>query len=95
MELLAQTISRGGEHTGWYLGIGVGFIVVVVVVILVAMILMQAQRIGGQALEGIELMDQARESTLPVWEMQKINASATSVWRSAEAARRILTEGTR
>ena len=95
MGLLAQTVTQGDEHTGWYVGIAVGFIVVVVVVILVAMILMQAQRIVSQALEGIELMDQARESTLPVWEMQKINGSATSIWRSAEGARRILTEGTR
>ncbi len=95
MALLAQKISEGDPHTGWYVGIGVGFLVVVVVVILVAMILMQASRIGGQALEGIERMDEARESTLAVWEVQKINVSATSIWKSAESARKTLTEGAR
>ena len=92
MMVLAQQITQGDEHTGWYLGLGVGFVVVVVVVILVSMILMQAQRIVHQALDGIELMDQAREASLHVWEMQNINHSATRIWRSAEAARKILTE---
>ena len=92
--LLAQV--KGDElYTGWYVGIGVGFLVVVVVVILVAMILMQAARIGNQALEGIERMDEARESSLGVWDMRTINASFTKIWRSAEAARKILREGAR
>jgi len=93
---LAQQSSSGDPlYTGWYVGIGVGFIVVVVVVILVAMILMQASRIGNQALEGIERMDEARESSLAVWDMQQINASFSAIWRSAERARMILTERAR
>lgn len=95
MALLAQKISEGDPHTGWYVGIGVGFLVVVIVVILVAMILMQAARIGGQALEGIERMDEARESSLAVWDMRSINASFTAIWKSAESARKILKEGAR
>ena len=94
MALLAQ-IKGDDLYTGWYVGLGVGFLVVVVVVILVAMILMQASRIGGQALEGIERMDEARESSLGVWDMQKINGSFTAIWRSAEKARMILREGAR
>ena len=92
---VAQRVSEGDAHAGWYVGLGVGFLVVVVVVILVAMILMQASRIGQQALEGIERMDQARESSLAVWDLQRMNGSITSIWRSAEAARKILTEGNR
>ncbi len=79
------------DYSGWYIGLGVGFTVVVVVVILVALILSQASRIGHQALDGIELMDEAREATLSIWDVQKINVSATSIWRSAERARQVLT----
>ena len=63
----------------------------VVVVILVAMILMQASRIGHQALDGIELMDEARESSLAVWDVQLMNVSVSSIWKSAETAREALT----
>ena len=75
------------DYAGWYIGLGVGFLVVVVVVILVAMILVQASRIGHQALDGIELMDEARESSLSVWDLQLMNVSVSSIWKSAENAR--------
>ncbi len=68
---------------------------VVVVVILVAMILMQASRIGHQALDGIELMDEARENSLSVWDLQLMNTSVSSIWKSAESARHALTGGER
>ncbi len=87
--LIAQ-ISE--DYTGWYVGLAIGFLIVVVVVILVAMILMQASRIGNQALEGIDRMDEARISTLAVWDLQKINTSATAIWRGAEAAREALVQ---
>ena len=61
------------------------------VVILVAMILVQASRIGHQALDGIELMDEAREASLSVWDLQLMNTSVSSIWRSAETARQTLT----
>ena len=60
------------------------------VVILVAMILVQASRIGHQALDGIELMDEARESSLAVWDLQLMNVAVSSIWRSAETARQAL-----
>ncbi len=88
-------LASGETYTGWYIGLTVGFIIVTVVVILVGMILMQASRIGSQALDGIDLMDEARENTLPVWDLQLVNGSATSIWKSAERARKTLTEGTR
>jgi hypothetical protein len=37
-------------------------------------------------------MDEARETTLPVWRLQDINRSATGMWRSAEAVRKLLGE---
>jgi len=85
--------ANNEAYTGWYVGLGIGFLIVVVVVILVGMILSQASRIGHQALDGIELMDEARDASLPVWDLQLVNVSITSIWRSAENARQLLTGG--
>lgn len=92
MMLLAQQgdVGRSAEHVGWYVGLGIGFTIVVVVVVLVASILTYAARIGSQARSGIERMDEAREATVPVWEIQKINVSTTAIWRAAESARKLL-----
>ncbi len=92
MMLLAQTgeVGSSAEYVGWYVGLGIGFVIVSVVVVLVAMILSLATRIGVQARTGIESMDEAREATLPVWEIQKINSSTTAIWRAAESARKLL-----
>ncbi len=79
-----------GRNMWWYIGIGIGFVIVVVVVIIASAILALASRIGGQAREGIEAMDQAREATLPVWEVQKTNVALTAIWKAAEAARESL-----
>jgi hypothetical protein len=86
-------VNAAETYTGWYVGLGVGFTIVVVVVILVGMILSQASRIGHQALDGIELMDEARDASLPVWDLQLVNVSATSIWKAAERARKTLTGG--
>ena len=89
--LLAETdVGRSTEHVGWYIGLGIGFLVVTIVVVLVATILTLAARIGSQARQGIEAMDEARAATLPVWEIQKVNTSITAIWRAAESARRLL-----
>lgn len=82
--LLAQQgeVGRSAEYVGWYVGLGIGFAIVAVVVVIVASLLTLATRIGSQARDGIELMDEARAATLPTWEIQKINASATAIWGS-------------
>lgn len=83
--------ASNDSYTGWYVGIGIGFLIVTVVVILVGMILSQASRIGHQALDGIELMDEAREASLSVWDLQVMNTAVTSMWRNAENARQLIT----
>ncbi len=93
-ETVPDDLTKSADYTGWYIGLGIGFAVVVIVVVLVATILTLASRIGAQARAGIEKMDEARESTLAVWEIQKLNSSATAIWKAAERARLIL-EGTR
>jgi len=77
---------------GWYRGLVIGFAIVVVVVILVGTILMYASRIAEQARDGIGRMDEARATTLPVWEIQDLNVSATGIWKAAESARGVLAE---
>jgi hypothetical protein len=95
----APVPHTAGHNTWWYIGLGIGFAIVVVVVVIAASILALASRIGGQAREGIEAMDEARVATLPVWEVQKTNVLLTGMWRAAEAARKSLqgsrVEGTR
>ncbi len=92
MLVLAQQggVGRSTEYVGWYVGLGIGFTIVVAVVVLVALILTLASRIGSQARFGIEAMDEARQTTLSVWGIQKINSSTTAIWRAAESARRLL-----
>jgi uncharacterized membrane protein YedE/YeeE len=84
------TVLAVGQTKWWYIGIGIGFAIVVVVVIVAATILALAGRIGQQAREGIELMEEAKGLTQPVWEVQKTNALLTVIWKAAEAARESL-----
>jgi hypothetical protein len=74
----------------WFLGLAIGFTIVVVVVVVAASILALAARIGAQAREGIVLMDRARETTRPVWDVQTTNVSLSAIWRAAAAARESL-----
>ena len=86
-------MTLAASYTGWWVGMGSGFLIVVVVVILVSMILTYAARIRDQAQEGIAWMDAARANTVSVWRVQDINVSATGIWRSAEKARKLLGGG--
>lgn len=83
----ARVPHTPGGNTWWYIGIAIGFAIVVVVVIVASSILALASRIGRQAREGIDLMDEARAATLPVWELQKTNVALTGIWKAAESAR--------
>lgn len=99
MALLAKVSKQieglpTNDHTGWFIGLGIGFAVVAIVVVLVSIILTYAARIGDQARDGIGRMDQARETTVPIWNLQHMNSSITGIWRSAESVRHIL-EGRR
>ena len=92
MSVLAQQIVQQESFTGWYRGLIIGFVLVAVVVVLVGTILMYASRIADQAKDGIGRMDEARATTLPIWELQDLNESATGIWRAAESARELLKE---
>ncbi|HWF49413.1 MAG TPA: hypothetical protein VG294_02120 [Solirubrobacteraceae bacterium] len=88
-------VTAVGSTHWWFIGIGIGFAIVVVVVIVASTILALAGRIGNQAKEGIVVMDEARQFTVPVWQVQRTNALLTVIWKSAEAARESLEEARR
>jgi hypothetical protein len=76
--------------TGWYVGYAIAAVIITVVVILVGIILALARRIGVQALQVTDALDQARINTLPLWEVDKVNSGVRSIIRSAETARQVL-----
>ncbi len=92
MRALAVQSIESQSYTGWWTGLIIGFVVVWVVVILVGTILMYASRIADQAKEGIARMDEARATTLPIWELQDLNVSATGIWKAVESTRPVLEE---
>jgi hypothetical protein len=75
---------------GWWTGIIIGVIIVAVVVFLVMTIITQAHKIAGQASLGSRGMLDAYANTMAVWGLRDINRSTTGIWRSAEAARKVL-----
>jgi hypothetical protein len=80
-------------NEGWYIGLGIGFAIIVVVVILVGAILTLARRIGVQAREAIDGLDEARVTTLPLWDLRDTNRSLQAILDAARRARTILREG--
>lgn len=76
--------------TGWYVGYAIGAVVITVVVILVAIILGLARRIGVQAVQITQALEEARVATLPLWEVAKVNEGLASVTRNAAQARAAL-----
>ncbi len=76
--------------TGWYVGYVIAAVVITIVVILVGIILALARRIGVQALQITASLDEARISTLPLWEVDKVNSGVRSIIKSAQSARQVL-----
>jgi anti-sigma-K factor RskA len=80
--------------TGWYVGFAIGALAIVLVVALVAMILNLARRIGMQALAITEALEESRDNTAPLWDVEKVNVGLRSIVKSARQAREVL-EGAR
>lgn len=89
--LILAEHELGQPHLfGWYLGFAIAFAVIVVVVIVVAAILSLANRIGKQAREGILILEQAQNTTLPLWEIRHTNSTVESLTATFRSARRVL-----
>lgn len=89
--MILASHAPGEPHLfGWYLGLVIGFVVVLVVVAVVAPILVLAQRIAKQAQHATEALDHSRQTTLPLWDVQKTNANLRRILAAARAARSAL-----
>lgn len=90
--ILLQAAEAEPRLFGWYLGFAIGFAIIVVVVVIVAAILTLAERIGKQAQEAIEALEQGRMNTLPMWDLAHTNEHAQGVLLSLQQARGVLQE---
>ncbi len=83
--------QAGEPHLfGWWVGLIIGFVIVAIVVVVVSAILTLASRISRQAQEAIAALDASRVSTLPLWDVQKIQGSSRGILDAARAARAAL-----
>lgn len=81
---------EGPNLTQWYVGFIIGFVVIVAVVVLVAAILMLASRIARQAMQGTEALEEAQDTTMPLWDLGKIHTSLQGILTAAQSTRRAL-----
>jgi hypothetical protein len=79
--------------TGWVIGWIMGGVVVAVVVALLLVLIMSARKIAGQAGDILTALDDSRERTLGLWEVDAVNAHLDSIRSVATTARRVLTGG--
>ena len=83
-------LGAGAVLTGWYVGYVIALVVIAAVVVLVAIILGLARRIGVQAENITQALDEGRINSLPMWEMEKVNNGVRNISRYAEQARSAL-----
>jgi hypothetical protein len=76
--------------TGWYIGFALAVLVIAIVVILVAAILTLARRIGEQAMDIEESLNDGRIRTLALWDVANVNDQLNQIVRRAATARSVL-----
>ncbi|MDP3984190.1 MAG: hypothetical protein Q8Q52_04190 [Acidimicrobiia bacterium] len=81
------------ELTGWIIGWVVGGVVVVIVVALLLVLIVSARKIASQAGDILAALDDSRERTLGLWDVDDVNAHLDSIRSSTAAARRVLSGG--
>ena len=86
-----RTMTVFAQNTGWWVGLGLGFVVVAVVVVIVSTILTLAARIADSARAATAALPVVRDQTDALRDVGSINESAISILRSARAARKALT----
>ncbi len=79
--------------TEWLIGYVIGGSVVLIVAILAVILIIEARKIGDQALEILAALEEGRENTKGLWEIDGVNRSLESVRRSAREARIVLAGG--
>lgn len=72
------------------MGFGIATVVIAIVVILVAVILRLARKIAIQARDVTLALDDCRENTMALWDVQIVNDGVKDINRSAALARGLL-----
>ncbi len=79
--------------TEWVIGYVIGVVVVVIVVVLATILILQARKIASQASDIIAALDEARENTAGLWEVDSVNRSLENTRDAARTARMVLSGG--
>ena len=83
-------LGAGAVLTGWYVGYVIALVVIAAVVVLVAIILGLARRIGVQAENITQALDEGRINTLIMLEVEKVKNGVRNISRYMEQARSAL-----
>lgn len=75
------------DLTGWFVGYVIAAAVIIVVVALVGWILAVARRIGVQAIEIVNCLNEIRETTAPIPAVATLNTKLGSIVNGAATAR--------
>lgn len=78
-------------NTGFYVGLGIGFVIVIVVVALVAPLLSIASHISEQAEDAAPPLEQTRKNVAILPQTAVTNDHAVAILAAAKAARGALT----
>ena len=80
---------------GWILGYVIGAVVVLVVVAVLLLMIRGAKRVAGKALAIVGALNDVRDNTAPLWELQATVSTADRIVTAAADARTSLTPGGR
>lgn len=86
MTVFAEHMA-GSLHTGWWVGLVIGFAVVVVIVIVVAALLTYASRLGEGTGEAFDAFDSARQHMEPLARLDGASQTAGLALAAAREAR--------
>ena len=81
--------------TEWLIGYLIGGVVVLIVAVLAIILILQARKIGDQALDILAALEEGRDNTKGLWAVDGVNRSLESVRQSAREARIVLSGGDR
>ena len=79
--------------TEWLIGYLIGGLVVLIVAVLAIILILQARKIGDQAMDILVALEEGRDNTRGLWDIDEVNRSLDSIRQSAREARVVLSGG--
>lgn len=76
--------------SGWAIGFAIAAVVVLVVVALLLLMIVSARNVARKAEDILAALQEARDNTQPLWEVQATNATASRIAAAATSAREVL-----